>query len=118
MLRWLPLKGKIQAAADRTKAELEAERAGLSATLQARGSQIQGLNAALDKSNGDNARLQAEITSTSSKLADAEEKTTRIPTLEDETKAMDVDLASLNAEVTKLKETQAELNTIIQKVRK
>jgi hypothetical protein len=40
---WFILKVKIQAAADKAKAEGEAERAGLNATLQARDSQIQVL---------------------------------------------------------------------------
>jgi len=37
---WVILKGKIQAAAEKAKAQAEAELAGLSATLQARDSQI------------------------------------------------------------------------------
>jgi DNA recombination protein RmuC len=118
VLGWLILKGKIQAVADKTKADLEAERAGLNATLQARDSQIQGLNATLEKSNAENARLQSELTSASSRLAAAEEKNTRIPTLEAGINAKDADLTGLNAEVTRLKEAQAELNTIIQKERK
>lgn len=115
---WLIFKGKIQAAADKAKAEAEAERASLNATLQARDSQIQGLNASLEKATGESARLQTELTSESAKRAAAEEKNTRIPSLEDEVKAKEQELSGLNAEITKLKEAQAELNTIIQKERK
>jgi len=115
---WLILKGKIQAAADKAKAEAEAERAGLSATLQARDSQIQGLNASLEKANGECTRLQTELTTESAKRAAADEKNTRIPTLEAAAKAKDSELAGLSAEVTRLKEAQATLTSTIQEERK
>src|SRR5271157_4535946 len=83
----LILKGRIQAAADKAKSEGDAERAGLSATLKARDSQIQGLNASLEKATGETFRLQTELTSESAMRAVAEEKNNRIPTLEAERKA-------------------------------
>ncbi len=61
VLAWFVLKIKIQAAVDKTRTELEAERATLNATLQARDDKIQGLNTALEKTNGENARLQNEL---------------------------------------------------------
>jgi DNA recombination protein RmuC len=153
---WLIFKTRIQGAADKAKAEGDAERAALTATLQARDSQIQALGASLEKSTADNRRLQGELTAASTKLAAAEEKNSqipalntslekaneeiarlqtelikqsteraaaeeknkRIPALEKEVKAKEESLASLNAETTKLKEAQAELNTIIEKERK
>jgi DNA recombination protein RmuC len=115
---WLILKGKIHAAADKAKAESEADRAGLAATLQARDSQIQGLNASLEKSNADNGRLQGELTSGATRLAAAEEKNTRIPTLESEQKERNAKIAELNSEVTGLKEAQASLTTSVQEERK
>src|SRR5262245_2274739 len=78
---WLIFKGKIQAAADKSRAEGDAERAALTATLQARDSQIQTLSASLEKSSADNGRLQVELTSASTKLAAAEEKNSQIPEL-------------------------------------
>lgn len=98
---WLILKGKIQAASDKARAEGDAERASLTATLQARDSQIQGLSASVEKLNGDNSRLQGELTTASTKLAAAEEKNSQIP-------ALNSSLERLNQEITRL---QAELNT-------
>ncbi len=117
-LGWLILKGRIQASADSAKAGADAERAGLNATLQARDSQIQGLNATLEKSNGENTRLQSDLISASSRLAAAEEKNTRIPTLEAELIDKETQLANLNAELTQLKEAQATLTATIQEERK
>lgn len=115
---WLILKGKIQAAADKAKSEAEVERAGLSATLQARDNQIQNLNSAVTKSDSENSRLQTELNTESNRRATAEEKNTRIPTLEAEIKEKEAKLANLNAEITTLKEAQAQLNTTLQKERK
>ena len=98
---WLILKGKIQAAADKAKAEGDAERASLTATLQARDSQIQGLNSSFEKLNGDNSRLQGELTTASTKLAAAEEKNSQIP-------ALNSALEKTNLEIVRL---QTELNT-------
>ena len=98
---WLILKGKIQAAADKAKAEGDAERAALTATLQARDSQIQGLNSSFEKLNGDNSRLQGELTTASTKLAAAEEKNSQIP-------ALNSALEKTNLEIVRL---QTELNT-------
>jgi len=114
---WLILKGRIQAAADKAKAEAEAQCAGLSATLQARDAQLQGVIASLEKATGETARLQTNLTSESAGRAAAEEKNTRIPILEDEVKAKGQDLAALNTEVAKLREAQAQLNTLLQKER-
>lgn len=107
----LILKGKIQAAA-------EAERAGLNATLQARDSQIQDLNASLEKAAREKSLLETEWRRESAKCAASDEKNKRIPTLETEIEEKETKLDDLNAEVTKLKEVQSELNTIIQKERK
>jgi len=92
---WFVLKAKIQAAADKAKAEGDAERAALTATLQARDSQIQGLSASVEKLNGDNSRLQGELTSASTKLAAAEEKNSQIP-------ALNTSLEKTNQEITRL----------------
>jgi DNA recombination protein RmuC len=97
---WFILKGKIQAAADKAKAEAEAERAGLSATLQARDSQIQGLSASVEKLNGDNSRLQGELTSASTKLAAAEEKNSQIPTLNTSLEKANQEITRLQGELT------------------
>ena len=79
---WIFLKSKIQAAADKARAEVEIERAGLSATLQARDAQLQELHASMEKSSAENGRLQAELTTESAKRAAADEKGTRVPALE------------------------------------
>jgi DNA recombination protein RmuC len=97
---WLILKGKIQAAADKAKAEGDAERAALTATLQARDSQIQGLCASVEKLNGDSSRLQGELTSASTKLAAAEEKNSQIPTLNTSLEKANQDIARLQADLT------------------
>ena len=115
---WLLLKGKIQAAADKAKADAEAQSSGLSATLQARDSQIQGLSASLEKANGESARLQIELTAESARRAAADEKNTRIPKLETELKDKETELSVLNAELTRTKEAQATLTATIQEERK
>lgn len=115
---WIILKGKIQAAYDKAKAEAEAERAGLSATIQAWDLHIQSINSSLEKTNAECARLQTELTSESSKRAAADEKNSRIPTLETELTEKERALFSLNTELTQLKETQAALNATIQEERK
>jgi len=114
---WLIFKGKIQAAADKARAEGDAEGAGLKATLQARDLQIQGLSSSLEKLIEENARLQAELTAESTKRAAAEEKNSRIPKLESDLVEKDRQLSGLNTEITNLKTAQAELNTIIEKER-
>ena len=115
---WLVLKGKIQAAADKAKAESESDRASLTATLQARDSQILALNASIEKSTGEISKLQADLTSGSTKLAAAEEKNTRIPNLESELREKIVVVNAMSAEVTSLKESQASLTTIVEEERK
>jgi len=97
---WLILKGKIQAAADKAKAEGDAERAALTATLQARDSQIQGLSNSFEKLNGDNSRLQGELTSASTKLAAAEEKNSQIPTLNISLEKTNLEIVRLQTELT------------------
>ena len=115
---WLIFREKIQAAADKAKAGAEAERAGLNATLQARDSQIQGLNTSLENAKAESTRLQSELTSESAKRAAADEKNSRIPTLEAELIAHETNIADLNAELTKLKEAQATLTSTIKEERK
>jgi septal ring factor EnvC (AmiA/AmiB activator) len=115
---WFTLKAKIRAAAEKATAQSEADRAGLTATLQARDSQIQALSTSLEKSNGENSRLQGELTSRSAQLATAEEKNTRIPTLETELNENALKIAELLAEATILKEAQAGLTTTIAEERK
>jgi len=115
---WLVLKGKIQAAADSAKASAEAESAGLKATLQAKDTQVQGLSASLEKASLENTRLQSDLGTESTKRAAADEKNTRVPSLEAELKQRDADLGNLNAELTKLKESQASLTTTIQEAGK
>ena len=99
---WLIFKGKIQAAADKARAEGDAEGAGLKATLQARDLQIQGLSSSLEKLIEENARLQAELTAESTKRAAAEEKNSRIPKLESDLVEKDRQLSGLNTEITNL----------------
>ena len=97
---WLSLKGKIQAAADKAKAEGDAERAALTATLQARDFQIQGLNTSVEKLSGDNSRLQGELTSASTKLAAAEEKNSQIPALNTSLEKANQGITRLQTELT------------------
>ena len=111
---WLILNGKIQAAADRAKAEAEAACASLNATLQARDFHVQSLNASLEKAASENTRLQTELSAESTKRAAADEKNTRVSPLEAEVKEKEAELTGLNAEVTKLKEAQASLTTTVQ----
>jgi DNA recombination protein RmuC len=72
----------------------------------------------LEKTNLEIARLQTELTSESAKRAAADEKNTRVPTLEAKAKEKETELAGLGAEVTRLKETQATLTATIQDERK
>jgi DNA recombination protein RmuC len=115
---WAFLKTKIQAAADKAKAEGDAERASLSATLQARDGQIREISASLEKANAETLRLQNELVAGLKKLAAAEEKNTRISTLESELKEKNVKIGEITAEVTALKEAQASLSTSVQEERK
>ncbi|HOX02803.1 MAG TPA: DNA recombination protein RmuC [Candidatus Paceibacterota bacterium] len=114
---WLIIKGRTQAAVDKARAEAEVDRAGLTATLQARDAQVQGLNTLLEKANAETARLQANLTSEATRRAAAEEKNSRIPVLEAEVNTKEEKLDALDAEIAKLRESQAELNTLLQKER-
>jgi len=115
---WLILKGRIQAAFDRARSTGEAERAGLQATLQARDLQIEGLAARLKNTDEERLRLQNELTSEASQRAAAEERGSRVPVLEARLAEEETQLAELNAEITRLKEAQAQLHTTIQEERK
>jgi len=115
---WIFLKTKIQAAVEKATAEGNAERASLSATLQARDEQVRELSATLEKVNIENSRLQGEMIAGATKLAAAEEKNTRIPTLEAELREMNTKLGGFVTEVTGLKESQASLSTSVQEERK
>jgi DNA recombination protein RmuC len=111
---WLIFKAKVQAAADKAKAEGDSDRSGLTATLQARDSQIQGLSSSVEKSNADNTRLQTELTTESNKRATAEEKNSRIPILETDLNEKAVKITELLGKVTNLKEALAGLTTSIE----
>src|ERR1035437_6230082 len=115
---WLIFREKIQAAAAKAKAGAEAQLAGFYATLQAKDAQIMGLDNSLGEASGECTRLQTELTSESAKRAAAEEKNSRIPTLEAELIAKETNIADLNAELTQLKKTQATLNSTIKEERK
>jgi DNA recombination protein RmuC len=115
---WFILMNKVQAAVDLTKAETEAERVGLKATLLARDAQIQTLTTSLEKASSETARLQADLILESSRRAAAEEKNTRIPALEGDVKAKDQELSARQADITRLKEAQAELNITVLNERK
>jgi DNA recombination protein RmuC len=117
-LIWILFRTRIQTAADKAKVEGEAERAGLTATLQARDIQVRDLNAASEKINAENSRLQNELIAVSAKLAAAEEKNTRIPALESDLKAKDAKVSEFISEITGLKESQASLTTSVQEERK
>ncbi len=102
---WLILKSKTQSSIN----SVEVQRAGLSATLQAKELQVQSLNSALDKANGENTRLQAEIVLEGTRRATAEEKSIRVPILDDQLAEKETARLSLHEEVTQLKEKQAGL---------
>jgi|ERR1051326_525366 DNA recombination protein RmuC len=93
---WFFLKGKIQVAAEKAKAEGEAARAGLAATLQARDGRIEEIAAALEKSNTEKAQLSGDVTT----LKEAQAKLTT--TIENERKAAAEKLALLNEAQQKL----------------
>jgi DNA recombination protein RmuC len=104
---------------------LKESQASLSASLQeerkaseAKSAQIQTLRAELENSNQETDRIQSELTAESNRRSTAEEKSSRIPVLETELAAKLAQIEALSAEVTKLKESQAELNTTIEKERK
>lgn len=115
---WLVLKARIQQAGDKAKSDGEVERAALAERLQAKEQQIGTLATSLEKAHTEHDRLQGELTAESTRRAAAEEKNNRIPRLESNLAERDHQLSTLNAEITKLKEAQAELNTVIDKERK
>ncbi|OGV73042.1 MAG: DNA polymerase V [Lentisphaerae bacterium RIFOXYB12_FULL_65_16] len=115
---WLVLKGKVQAAADAARAEAQAEKATLSERLQARDEQIQALTRTQQDTTALVTDLRGQLTLESERRATAEEKNTRLPKLESDLVEKDRQLAALSAEITRLKETQAELTTAIAKERK
>jgi DNA recombination protein RmuC len=98
---WLILKGRINAAAEMAKADGEAERAALTATLQARDAQVQTLTAALEKSNSELGRIHGELSAASTKLAAAEEKNSRIPALDASLQKADEEISRLRTELTR-----------------
>lgn len=98
---WFVLKAKVQAAADKARAEGDAERAALTATLQARDSQIQTLSDSLEKSSADTGRLQGDLTTASAKLAAAEEKNSQIPALNTSLEKANQEIDRLQTELTR-----------------
>jgi DNA recombination protein RmuC len=115
---WLTCRAKLQAALSGAKAQGEAERAGLAATLQARESQIGELNASLEKSNTECSRLRTELGEESTRRAAAEERNLRIAALESELQQQEQNLHTLNQEITRLKQAEAGLVTTLDKERK
>ncbi len=115
---WLILRGQIQHAADNAKMAVQAEAAVLNERLQAKEEQLRSLAAELQKSNDAVAGLQQKLAFETEKRATAEEKTNRIPRLEDELAAKEAALAELQAEITGLKAAQSALNTALENERK
>ena len=112
------LKAKIQFAADKTKAEVEAGRAVLGERLQAREDQVGELHAALEKANDQLSRLHGQLTDDAARRAAAEEKNSLIPKLEQELAEKDQLTVSLQVELTALKEAQSALKTLVEQERK
>ncbi|HEX9145714.1 MAG TPA: DNA recombination protein RmuC, partial [Candidatus Binatia bacterium] len=115
---WFVLRAKVQSAADRAKAEAEPARASLAERVQAREQQIEGLTGSLDKANEEIKRLQNELKAEAEKRAAAEEKTTRIPELEETLKSYDKRITTLLDDLATLKATQSELQTKLEEERK
>lgn len=115
---WIALKGKLQAASERAKGEAEAERASLSATLQARDLKIQEMHTSIEQGAARIAHLEQDLRTEAATRAAAEERNLRIPTLETEIKGKEEELAILNGELTRIKEAHAELSTLLQQERK
>ncbi len=101
----------------RFQAELTSVATKLAASEE-KNSRIPALNASLEDAHKEIDRLQTELSSESTKRAAAEEKNTRIPALEEEVKQKEQSLVTLNAEITRLKEAHAELNTVVEEERK
>jgi DNA recombination protein RmuC len=114
---WLVLKARIQQAAERARSEADVERAALTERLEAGEQQIATLTGSLGKASAEHDRLQAELRAESAGRAAADERSARIPKLESELAEKDRQLAALNAELTALKESRAELNAVIEKER-
>src|SRR5437899_11369546 len=102
---------KVQAAVERAKAESGAERAALTERLQATEANVQALNNSLTQAQHEAGMLRQEVKGESERRAIAEEKNNRIASLEAELKDGDAKLAESAAEISRLKEAQAELNT-------
>jgi DNA recombination protein RmuC len=115
---WIILRTKIQAATGQARAEGDTERATLATKLDAREAQIRDLMAASAKCDAENSRLRNDLIATSTKLAAAEEKNTRIPDLETELKAKNTKVNELSAHVTGGKEAVASLSKTIEEERK
>lgn len=115
---WFLLRAKIQAAADKAKAEAEPARASLAERVQAKEQQIEGLTGSLDKANEEIKRLQNELKSEAEKRATAEEKNSRIPEMEETLTGRDARIATLLDDLATLKATQSELQTKLEEERK
>ncbi|MGE5817775.1 MAG: DNA recombination protein RmuC, partial [Deltaproteobacteria bacterium] len=115
---WFLLRARIQAAADKAKAEAEPARASLAERVQAKEQQIEGLTGSLDKANEEIKRLQNELKSEAEKRATAEEKNSRIPELEETLTSRDARITTLLDDLVTLKATQSELQTKLEEERK
>jgi DNA recombination protein RmuC len=114
---WLVLRAKSAQAVAATRAELEPQLSALNERLAARDRQVVDLQAATARQQEQLAQLDARRDSEATARATAEERASRIPQLEEQVNARDFRLAGLQAELTGLKTTRAELETAMQKER-
>lgn len=110
---WLVLRAGARTAAERVRAEYEAERAAFEERLQARDRQITELAAALEAANAQLAEARQQWSDELGRRAAAEERNARIPVLEQSLREREEALAGLRDQITRLREVQSQLETTL-----
>ena len=107
---WLLLKGRAARAVAETRAELQPPLATLTERVLARDQQIKELQAALAAEENQKTQLAFQLQQESNALASAEQKTSRIPELEEQVKVREKQLQAAQ------EQTQADLDRLRQQM--
>jgi DNA recombination protein RmuC len=110
-------KEKLRHASEKVRSDTETERAVLSERLQSKEQIIQNISKEIQTSRVEITTLREELRSETEKRIIAEEKCSRIPSLEDELSNKQNTLDSFSAEITTLKEQIVKLQTELQEER-
>jgi DNA recombination protein RmuC len=114
---WFLLRGIMAGALAQSRSEWQAQLSILNERVTTRDQQISSLNSALAAEEDQKTQLVFQLQSEAKARATAEEKNNRIPQLEEELKSQELQVNSLQAEVTELKTVRAGLEITLEKER-